>query len=440
MRLPGLFLLALCLTFPAAALARTAYVATDQTCDGWPRASIGMAAGYCAGIVITPPENFRARALRIPRLLLPLPGGKDWLVTDLGNWNMRGGKVFRLTAQPGKPGTLTPLLSNLFMPHGLARGPDGKIYVGEMGRIFRFDPDAAEPRATVETIVTDLSDFRKRPSRHPLTYFIFDVNGDLLVNIGASTDQCAQDTTKDAGADGAGSCSGSDTGLIRRYAYQGDGKWSAGFTVLARGLRNSMALARHSSGALVQAENSMDFPSLDAPFEELNLLRDGAHYGWPYCYDMGKATPVWAHVKAMDCQTSDHAKPVRLLPPHAAPMNMLYYDGALFPQLRGRLLMTWHSSRPTGGRIAAFAVDRQGIPLLAPNARYEAYARPGGGTISRPYSGPASEPLLLTPGWNNIDGQHPQGAPVGIAVAQDGAIWVADDRNATILRIAPDRP
>jgi glucose/arabinose dehydrogenase len=391
--------------------------------------------------VIAPPENFRSRLLRIPRLLLPLPGGKDWLVTDLGNWNMHGGKVFRLTGQAGKPVTLTPLLSNLFMPHGLARGPDGKIYVGEMGRIFRFDPNAAEPQATIETIVTGLPDLRQQPSRHPLAYFIFDVNGDLLVNIGASTDQCAQDAAKDGVTDSGSSCSGSDTGLIRRYLYRGDGRWSASFTVLARGLRNSMALARHSSGSLVQAENSMDFPSLDAPFEEVNLLRDGAHYGWPYCYDMDKATPVWAHAGAMDCRASEHTKPLRLLPPHAAPMNMLYYDGALFPQLRGRLLMTWHSSRPTGGRIAAFAVDKQGIPLLAPNARYQAYTAPNGDdTTSLPYPGPASEPLLLTPGWNNVDGQHPRGAPVGIAVAEDGAIWVADDRNATILRIAPDRP
>jgi glucose/arabinose dehydrogenase len=47
---------------------------------------------------------------------------------------------------------------------------------------------------------------------------------------------------------------------------------------------------------------------------------------------------------------------------------------------------------------------------------------------------------LLTPGWNNVEKRHPQGAPLGLAVAEDGAIWVAEDRNATILRIARDRP
>jgi glucose/arabinose dehydrogenase len=37
-------------------------------------------------------------------------------------------------------------------------------------------------------------------------------------------------------------------------------------------------------------------------------------------------------------------------------------------------------------------------------------------------------------------GVRPAGAPVGLTIAKDGAIWVADDRNATILRIAVDRP
>ena len=65
---------------------------------------------------------------------------------------------------------------------------------------------------------------------------------------------------------------------------------------------------------------------------------------------------------------------------------------------------------------------------------------PSSATTSLPYPGPASEPLLLTPGWNNVTGSHPMGAPLGLAVAEDGAIWVAEDRNATILRIARDQP
>ena len=171
------------------------------------------------------------------------------------------------------------------------------------------------------------------------------------------------------------------------------------------------------------------------------MLKQGAHYGWPYCYDMAGTNPAWADLHVMDCSSDAYTKPVRLLPPHGAPLSMLYYDGAMFRELRGKLLIALHGYRPAGARIAAFTVDRRGIPVATPNARYDIYAGPDGDqTASLPYPGPASEPLLLTPGWNNVDGVHPKGSPVGLAVAEDGAIWVAENNNATILRIARDRP
>ncbi len=435
MRLAAVLLVALA----CSAAGRVPYSAGNDTCDGWPRAPIGMAPGLCAGIVVAPPGNFGSRVLKFPRLLLPLSGGTDWLVTDLVGWGTRSGKVVRLTAIAGQPVQLKPLLTGLNMPHGLARGPDGKIYVGEMSRIFRFDPDAADPQSTIAPVVTNLPDNRLHDDRHPLTFFIFDGNGDLLVDVGAPSDRC----DKDGKPNGTKFCLESEAGdkraVVRRYAYLGDGKWANGFTVFARGLRNSLALVRHPSGTLLQAENGMDFADPGSPFEKLNVLRDGAHYGWPYCYDMDQPAPAWAASGAMDCASSDYTKPARLLPPHAAPLSMLYYDGAMFPRLRGRLLMTWHGYQPAGARIAAFAVDRRGIPLLQPHARYAAYAADGE-PVTKTYPGPASEPLLLTPDWNEKTGLRPKGAPVGLAVAEDGAIWVAEDKNATILRIARDRP
>jgi glucose/arabinose dehydrogenase len=154
---------------------------------------------------------------------------------------------------------------------------------------------------------------------------------------------------------------------------------------------------------------------------------------------MGQSTPAWASSKAMDCNSSAHQKPVALLPPHAAPLAAVYYAGSMFPALQGKLLMSWHGYRPTGSRIVAFDVDAAGVPVIHPNARYPEYS--AGGVIFKPYgAGPAAEPLVITPGWDLQAGSRPAGAPVGISVAQDGSLWVPDDRNASILRIAVDRP
>ena len=57
-------------------------------------------------------------------------------------------------------------------------------------RIFRFDPLAKDPAGTLEVVVTGLPDNKLHYNRHPLTHFLFDQDGDLLVNVGAPTDHC----------------------------------------------------------------------------------------------------------------------------------------------------------------------------------------------------------------------------------------------------------
>ncbi|MBX7248354.1 MAG: PQQ-dependent sugar dehydrogenase [Caulobacteraceae bacterium] len=423
-----------------AAPAQKTYAPTRQTCDGWPRAPIVMAPGLCAGLVTAPsPGQFAARQLKMPRTLLQL-SARDWLVVDMGGWGDRQGSAWLMTAESGKPVKLTRLLSGLTMPHGLGRGPDGAVYIGEMSRIFRFDPLAANPAATVSYVVTGLPDNKLHANRHPLSNFIFDGDGSLLVNVGAPSDQCGTPGKPNKLPNGrcAESEGGEPTAGVRRYAYLGNGRWDARFTMFARGLRNSLALARHASGTLVQAENSIDYDSEDRPYEELNVLRAGAHYGWPYCFDDTMVAPVWAAQTFMPCNSPAHARPHTLLPPHSAPLGMLYYDGAMFPSLKGRLLISLHGYRMPGARIVAFDVGPDGLPAVKPGARYPVYR--GGAVVNRPYPAPAAESRVLTPGWDLKPGLRPMGTPVGLAVARDGAIWVAEDKNATVLRIAVDRP
>lgn len=412
--------------------ARERHAVDGEPCDGFPRLAIGTLPGMCVGLVLGPSTQDPKRPLRLPRSLLQLDAG-TWLVTDLGAWDGGRGAVWRLRVQRGQPTTVERMLDGLHLPHAIARGPDGRVYVGEMSRIFRFDPEAEDPGASVEEVVGGLPDNRLHAHRHPLSRFVFLPGGDLLVNVGAPSDQCAGTGARTA----MGKCEESegetDAASLRLYRLVHDGRWQARHEVFARGLRNSLAFAVHASGTVLQAENSYDFDARWSPFEELNLIEPGRHYGWPYCTDMAQPTPAWPGRGAW-CTSQAHAAPVLLLPPHAAPLDMLWYQGDMFPALRGRLLMSWHGHRSTGGRIASFAVDPRGIPVPDAAPRFPVY-----GQGWRAYgSAPAATPVVLTPEWGLRPGLRPQGSPVGLAVADDGAIWATDDRAGLVIRFARD--
>lgn len=398
--------LVLALVAGAAAQAQ-GYARDDRTCDGYPRAPIETMKGMCAGLVLAPPPAGlppSKRTIHLPRTLSPLPGG-DWLVVDLGTWDPGRGSVWRLTPKASGQPALRRILSKLDLPHTLAVGPDGKVYLSEMSRISRFDPDAADPQATLTPVVTGLPDNRLHENRHPLSAFIFDADGALLVNVGAPSDQCPPRR-------GEARCAEAERhAALWRFAPDGPGKWATEPTVFARGLRNSLALVRTRAGTVVQAENSIDVSDPAWPPEELNVIEAGAHYGWPYCMGAGQPAPAW---KARKVSCAPFRRPARLMPAHAAPLDMVEYRGAMFPELTGRLLVSLHGYRPTGSRILAYALDEAGRPT-------------------------AAAPIDLTPGWRAVKGRRPSGAPVGLSVAADGAIWVADDRNGAILRLARDR-
>ena len=424
-----LALLSLLVAAPASARVAQGAYATDGDCGGRPMTTVRMAPGYCLGLVW---QGAGAEGPRMPRGLLALSNG-DWLVTDLGNWYPGNGAIWRLSFGADGAPRWRRLAQGLNMPHTAARGPDGRVYVSEMNRILTLDPDAADPAATVRTVIGDLPDNRLHANRHPLSSFVFDANGDLLVNVGAPSDRCV-DARDRARANAAGACIDSAaTAQVRRHAYLRNGRWAEDSTVFASGLRNSIALVRHRSGTILQGENSVDLTTPDHPYDEINVLRRGGDYGWPYCVDLTTPLPGWS---AGQARCSERERPVALLPPHAAPLDLIYYEGAMFPELRGQLLMSWHGYRRAGGRIVAAETDAQGRPLTDIGGRYALYPR---GSAPYPAGAPSIRGKVLTPGWDAIAGRQPRGSPVVMAVAADGSIWVTDDRSRAILRIArPD--
>lgn len=363
-------------------------------CAGLPAVQLKLAKGFCAGLA--------ASGLGLPRGVLPLADGRV-LVTDLGGWEESRGRLLALV--PKRDGyTPQVLLTGLDRPHGLQQGPDGRVYLGEATRILRLQLEHTPP--DVEVVIGGLP----AEGRHPLKQFAFGPDGALYVNQGASTDHCENASPPRPGAPAR--CPEAERkapgAALWRYTFA-NGRWIG--QPHARGLRNSMALAFTPDGTLWQGENSRDrLPgggdSETRPPDELNLIRAGAHYGWPYCSGTGPFDPTFGRGNC-----ASFARPERLLPAHSAPLGMIYYDHPAAPAAwRRSLVVALHGYRRQGHRIVAWPMDKQGRP--------------------------ARQFQVLVSGWE-ANARHPLGAPTDVKADAAGRLWVSEDRNGTLLVISP---
>lgn len=362
-------------------------------CGDLPKVDLHTPEGYCVGLAAT--------GLKFPRGLLPLSDGR-LLVSEMIGWGSPNGRIDVLTPDGQGHYVKKELARHLDQPHGLALGPDGKVYVGVVGGVKRFD--LADP-ATIEDVIGGKSGVQGPPGngRHPLESLLFTKAGTLLVNVGSQTDNCEDDAGNPAkgGQPCPETIAANPHAQVREYSFDWASGRATGWRVFADGLRNSMGLAQYpSSGLILQAENSRDsidqvMPGLandeDLPPDEINILEAGGHYGWPYCYGADIPSPEYAH---WDC--SKYRAPLVELPAHAAPLGMAYWhDG---------LVLSFHGYRSHGHRVVWFPVDETGKP-----------------------SGPFQELIF---GW-----EKPQGAPVDVRPGPDGALYIAEDHNGTILRL-----
>jgi glucose/arabinose dehydrogenase len=397
--------------FVGAALALLAGTAFAQgapsTCGGFKALAVRTPPGWCVGVVAT-----AADGLRMPRTVLwRARRGEtdDLLVVDMGNWEPRRGRLLRIEAPAGGPAKVTELLRGLDRPHGLVPAPGGGVYVAETTRILRL-PDAVGGKPAVpETLVDGLP----AEGRHPIKEIALGPDGLLAINVGAPSDRCEDVKATPVRASGAGlpACPGMDGPRSLASVWTGrldaDGRKLVNLAPLAIGLRNSMALAVHASGTVLQAENNIDLADEQRPPEEINRLVAGGHYGWPGC--VGRQVPV-PDAAAADCKQT--VAPVLLMPAHAAPLHMAFSNldfGLKQAQGRAGLLVSWHGYRAAGQRLVRYDTRPDGTPYGAPQE--------------------------LIAGWRVPDahGGTQPGAPVGWSEDAAGRLWIADDRNRMLL-------
>lgn len=446
-----------------------AYDPGDRSCDGFPRLQVGTMDGTCLGLVLGQTKAAASVPWKMPRTIQQIPGTGDFLVVDMGGWVENRGALYYLRKKNDGTFDVSTLKAGLNMPHALKRGPGNFFYLGETDKVWRFNVDNGK-LVGWEPVVTKLP--RYKGYMHPLVTLAFDPrNDDMYINSGAPSDHCFVKNHEDYS-----DCPEDvDAGLAVIFRVPGEQLKTpppggiTKFQIAAHGLRNSMAMEITPAGLLVQGENSRDFPQLEEPYEEINVVdlaegRRERHYGWPYCYDFHGVSPEWKFSQNLgdelhrrftapvDCSAKEakgaktYQPPYILMPPHAAPLHLGYYParGQLAGLLGGRLLVSWHGYQPTGHRLVAYNVDGRGLPRLSPTVTgRETYSFDVKGACPaqrsfKPDGGldrfAAYQEVISQ--WDEVKGVRPKGAPVAFTVAEDGSIYLVEDKNHAVVRLA----
>jgi len=179
----------------------------------------------------------------------------------------------------------------------------------------------------------------------------------------------------------------------------------------ATGLRNPNGLAwEPSTGELWVVANERDELGNDLVPDYLTAVHEGAFYGWPYSY---YGQHVDARVKpANPVLTARAVPPDYALGAHVAALGLAAADHAALPPLyRSGMFVGEHGSwnrKPAVGYKVVFIAFAQGKPV--------------------------GMPVDVLTGFVSETGEA-RGRPVGVAMARDGALLVADDVGNTVWRV-----
>jgi glucose/arabinose dehydrogenase len=344
-----------------------------------------------AGLMPQAPNGFSVSIFATnfgnPRWLAVAPNGDVFVAAS------ENGKIIMLRDAKGDgvASRITTFATGFVRPHGLAFH-DGALYVGDLRAIWRLPYRDGDTIATGEpkqvTIAPDL-----RPEGEFWTREIaFDAAGRLYLAIGARGDVLADDPPPDAS--------------VQEVAADGS------MATFASGLRNVVGMAVYpGTNELWGTVNERDKLGAGVPPDYLTRIRRGDFFGWPYAYAGPHPDPAYGSERP-DMVAATRV-PDLLLEPHSAPLAVVFYDGAQFPdEYKGDAFVAFHGSgpyyKPDGYKVVRVRFAN-GMPVRG----YEDFVTG----------------FMLT-------GTYPPqvwGRPAGLAVAKDGSLLIADEQ--TVWRV-----
>jgi len=180
--------------------------------------------------------------------------------------------------------------------------------------------------------------------------------------------------------------------------------------IFASGLRNPVGMAWEPVGGhLWTVVNERDGLGDETPPDYLTSVVDGGFYGWPYCY--------WDRV-VDDRVPQDAAKVASALQPdyalggHTASLGLCWLPEGTLPGFPAGMAIgqhgSWNRSKLSGYKLA-FVEFQNGKPVGMPREILKDFLSP--------------------------DEKYSFGRPVGVALAGDGAVLMADDVGDVIWRV-----
>jgi glucose/arabinose dehydrogenase len=433
---------------PAEAVSNGPHVIPRPT-NAWPIAPVDFDVTLYAGGDSKPLERAQATehmklsngTFTEPRLIRTAPNG-DLFLSDSG-----AGTIFVLrgVAPSGKAATIEKFATGLNHPFGIAfypAGPNPKyIYVGNATTIQRFPYHSGDLHATgkPETIVPNIPGYAQLTGGgHWTRDVVFTKDGShMLVSVGSGSNVDDADTHP------------KEFHRADVLEFTPQGKF---VEVYAHGIRNCVGEAINpTTGSLWCSTNERDDLGNHLVPDYVTSVPEHSFFGWPWYYMGGHPDPRLPQPcaygtgpnpqlsspltpnQAKNCKrinlSSKVVTPDVLVQPHMASLEMVFYPSAV---VTGHSSTGVHTDKPAsmfphefwGGTFAA----EHGSWNRAKRAGYEViYIPMKDGHATGEYDDFLTG--FVTPGgqvW---------GRPVGVAVANDGSLFVTDDGSRSVWHI-----
>ena len=351
------------------------------------------------------PKGFKVElyttGLENPRELRLAPNGDLFLAeSDTGKI-----KIFRGVKADGTPQQMSVFATGLQQPFGIAFYPLGPnpqwVYIGDTDGIVRFPYRNGD--MTARGPMQQLADLpgggRLRGGGHWTRDLVFTKDGSkLLASVGSHSNIDDPDTHPE------------EFHRADVLEFTPDGKF---VEIYAYGIRNCVGEAINPiTGQLWCSANERDALGNNLVPDYITHVQEGGFYGWPWYYMGGHQDP--RHPGSHPELQSKVITPDILLNPHFASLEMTFYQGSQFPaEYKGDGFACEHGSWNRNQR-SGYEVIR--LPMRDGHATGEYEDFLTGFTVGN--------------GDDDVWGR-----PVGVAVAQDGSLFVSDDGSRSIWHV-----